>query len=293
MTTTAAREAIPTRLDKHVRDCTGLSHREIKEAFRQGRIEVSSGILRLTDFVFAKDDVWLDDELLGFRRPDQYWMFHKPEGVITAVHDPYGRDCLAPWMGLFGGARVFPVGRLDKATSGLLLFFDDGDLAFAILHPSHHVEKQYRLHFDEPVLQDDPRLAMLLDGVNIGDGRPAAAVGLSWRSETSIDLRLNEGRYRQIRRMCSAARLRLAHLHRFSVGPIQMGVMEPGAVQRLSPADVDRLWVAVGGRQRIKDRRVMALIQYAQRRREHGTPHLRLEAWLRAGGDELLSSSST
>lgn len=274
---------IPRRLDKYIRDSTPLSAQAVREALKGGRITLSGK--RQTsghELVFEEDEVRLDGERLSPRRAQLYAMLHKPLRVTSTARDPDGKADLSRWLGEMPPG-MFPIGRLDRQTSGLLLFTTDGDLADAVLRPDHHTDKVYWLWLDEHVGDDDPRLAALLDGVPVL-GRPArarAAVVLHRTDQmTELLVTLDEGRNRQIRRMCRALDFHLAGLHRRSVGPLELGDLAPGSWRLLSDEEVAALWRATGGWQRVVDRRVEALVRFAEQARSAGAPHPRLEAWL-------------
>ena len=178
---------------------------------------------------------------------------------------------------------MFPVGRLDRQTSGLLLFTTDGDLAHAVLRPEHHTDKTYWLWLDEVVPDDDPRLRALLDGVPVlGQPAHAKAVEVLHRTDqlTELLVTLDEGKNRQIRRMCRALDFHLHALHRKTIGSLALGDLPAGQWRLLRDDEVEALWRAAGGRERVVERRVRALRYHADKCRAAGAPHARLEAWL-------------
>ncbi len=274
---------IPRRLDKYVRDCTPLSVQSVRGVLSAGRVTLSGKPASSEhELVFEEDEVRLDGERLALRREQSHAVLHKPLGVTSTAKDPLGKADLSHWLGEMP-AGMFPIGRLDRQTSGLLLFTTDGDLADAVLRPDHHTDKIYWLWLDEHVGDDDPRLAALIDGVTVL-GRPArakAAVVLH-RTEhvTELLITLDEGRNRQIRRMCRALDFHLAGLHRRSVGPIELGDLASGSWRPLGEVEVAALWHATGGWQRVALRRVRALRGFADEQRRAGSPHARLEAWI-------------
>jgi pseudouridine synthase len=198
------------------------------------------------------------------------------------VHDPDGKSDLSPYLREMPRG-CFPVGRLDRETSGLLLFTSDGDLANAVLRPDHETTKTYWLWLDDVLEPDDPRLARLQAGVE-HDGQLLCAkhVRISARSEyaTELELILTQGKKRQIRHMCRVLDLHLQHLHRSRIGSLSDAGLALGHWRLLSPDEVDALWLAVGGKARLRQRKVLALFRLARAAREAGAPHLRLEAWL-------------
>lgn len=279
---------IPVRLHKYVRDSSGLSRRDVERAWRAGRLRIQ-GMEQtpyLDTLIFEEDVVLLDGVVLRCRKPGQYLVFHKPEGVITTARDPSGRPCLEPWLDRLPEG-VAPVGRLDRATSGLLILTDDGDLSYMLTHPTFQVPKEYHLRIRGQIAPEDARLAQLLAGVDIGDGE-AIALELritGWtRTTTSLRMTIDEGRNRQVRRMCGAVRLPLMHLHRTRVGTLALGAVAAGEWRAMRACEVEGLWGCGNSELGARERRIEALRRQAASRRGAGEPDLRLEAWLRGAG---------
>lgn len=242
------------------------------------------GVIATDELVFEGDVVLLDQRVLSARRADDTLAFHKPLGTISTVRDPSGQEDLSSWL-LSMPEGVFPVGRLDRMTSGLLICTNNGDIAHAILHPSHHVEKRYWLWLDEQLTADDPRLAQLVRGVHVkGCVEVLRAISATIEHRTSdhteLCLCLREGKHRQIRKMCQALGLRLVGLHRQSIGPVRIDGLAAGAWRVLSSEEVSGLWVSAGGRELVQERQVLALRQRAQLARAAQRPISRLEDWL-------------
>jgi 23S rRNA pseudouridine2605 synthase len=184
------------------------------------------------------DAVELDGRTLG-REPLVYWLLHKPRGVVTTVRDPEGRRTvleLVPER----ARRVFPVGRLDRDTEGLLLLTNDGRTAHALLHPSHASEREYRVEVRGRVAAET--LRRLAEGVELEDGRTAPArpgpARYDARDERSrFTLVLHEGRKRQIRRSLEALGHPVLRLVRVRMGPLRLGRLAPGEARELLPAE--------------------------------------------------------
>jgi 23S rRNA pseudouridine2605 synthase len=277
---------IPRRLSKRLADSTTLSHQAILAAIQAGRVCVSGAVADDWDtLVMPEDEVRLDGEVITHRPASVWAMLHKPAGVVSTRHEPTGQPTLAPWLDALGQG-VFPVGRLDAETTGLLLLTDDGDLSYMLLRPHFHVTKEYHLRLRAPLEPEDPRLARLIAGVDIGDGKhPACALSVRLIEPTLVAVELGEGRNRQVRKMSRAVRLGLDQLHRARFGPLELGELASGQTRALSEEEVARLWDAVGGRARSTERAVVALARQAAALREAGTPHLRLESWLEQRAD--------
>jgi 23S rRNA pseudouridine2605 synthase len=168
-------------------------------------------------------------------RPDLvYYLVNKPRGVISTAHDPQGRSTVVDMVPQ--SPRVFPVGRLDSETEGLLLLTNDGDLTHFLTHPSKGVEKEYLVQ-----LRGNPRLAegqlkKLREGVELDDG-PTAPAKVSQRSDMTLSITIHEGRNRQVRRMCEAVGHEVERLVRTRIGPINDSKLRPGAWRELSLAE--------------------------------------------------------
>lgn len=278
---------LPRRLDKFLRDSTAHRLGDVRTAILEGHVRVRADGHWLEQappdrIIFAEDEVLLRGERLAPLDEHVTIAFHKPVAVTTTLKDPRGKRDLSSWHRLMSPG-VFPVGRLDRDTTGLLLFTTDGDLSSAVTRPDHGTDKTYWLWLNETLPADDLRLQQLTTGVVLSDG-PARAKQVVLEREhsdyTELSLVLHEGRNRQIRRMCRALDLRLLHLHRRAIGPLDLTGLEPGEFRTLSPREIDLLWQAVGGREHLRTRKIAALARYATQVRAWGRPHLRLEAWL-------------
>jgi pseudouridine synthase len=190
--------------------------------------------------------VTVDGRPLPRATAPEYYALHKPSGVLTTLSDPRGRPSVGDYLPA-GGARLFPVGRLDGDTSGLLLLTSDGALAHRLMHPRYEVPKTYHLSLARP--PSARQLAALGLGVEFAPGevsRPAQVEVLDRRGEvTVVSLTLGEGRNRQVRRMCEALGLDLLALARVRVGPIELGDQPAGTLRRLTREEVAGLRRAV------------------------------------------------
>ena len=300
--TSLKRAPLPVRLTKFIAQGARLPHKKVERAWWQGRVAVTNAELgahvrpNLQDYVFPEQDVvTLDGELVSPREASAYWLLHKPAGVITTTRDPQRRAALGPWLELLPQG-VFPVGRLDKETSGALMLTDDGDLAHMLLHPRFHVSKRYLLWLSTRRAPVEPRLEALRLGVTIGDGRGEAraeAIEVIGREpgQLIVAMTLREGRNRQIRKMCRAAKVHLDALHRERFGPLHLGALSPGQMVELKASDVEALWEACGGQDVVRRRSIEALRRHARRARDEGRPHDRVERWL-ARHDDLTRQRS-
>ena len=172
-------------------------------------------------------------------------MMNKPRGYVTTVSDEQGRRCV---MDLLEGVeeRVYPVGRLDMNSEGLLLFTNDGSFANDMMHPSRHVTKTYRVTV-RPDVTDEQTVA-LSEGVMIDGKRTAPAVVKVLTKEPGrvvMEIIIHEGRNRQVRKMCETVGLEVARLKRTSVGPLRLGMLKPGAVRDLTSEELKAIRNAV------------------------------------------------
>ncbi len=273
---------VPRRLDKYVRDSTPFGVAAVREAVGAGRVHIDGRTARGDELVFEGDAVCLDGRRVEPRLEQHHAVLHKPLGVTSTVRDPLGQRDLRHWLREMPGG-MFPVGRLDRETSGLLLFTTDGDFATAVLRPEHETPKKYWLWLEESVSADDARLRQLVDGVPTSSGLASAVdVELVQQTEsyTELVVTLTEGKNRQIRKMCFEVGLRLRALHRKSIGSLTLEGLESGRWRRLTRSEVDELYEQLGGRALIRARKVAALERMAASARAEGAAIERLEAWL-------------
>lgn len=188
-----------------------------------------------------RDRVLVHGRPIPGRATLRYFMLHKPVGFLTTLKDPEGRRTVRQLLP--PGPRLFPVGRLDADTSGLLVFTNDGELAHRLMHPRFGVTKLYRVTLKSPPSQE--ALRRLREGVEIEPGQPRAPAEVRVRSarvgRAAIEIRIHEGRYRQVRRMCEVVGLEVRKLHRFGYGPLRLEKLPMGACRALTRVEMSRL----------------------------------------------------
>jgi 23S rRNA pseudouridine2605 synthase len=186
------------------------------------------------------DTVEVDGRIVTLASAPTYLVLNKPAGYVTTMNDPQGRPTVADLVPR-DPAGLFPVGRLDRDTTGLLLFTTDGDLAYRLLHPRFHVEKVYRVSVEGRPSRT--ALDALAAGVQLDDGMTALArvrlIDIGPPAEVEIAIR--EGRKRQVRRMFAAVGHPVIALHRASFGPVILGDLAPGAHRHLGPEEIAAL----------------------------------------------------
>jgi 23S rRNA pseudouridine2605 synthase len=193
-----------------------------------------------------RDAIAVDDEPVRVERARRWLVLHKPRGVVSTLADPEGRPTVADLLA-GAGRRVYPVGRLDVNTTGLLLLTDDGELAARLAHPRHEVPRVYHAKVRGDV--EAAALSRLRRGVRLEDGRTAPArVRVLERlpTKTWLELVVQEGRSHLVRRMCDAVGHPVEKLARVRLGPIALGTLPPGAWRDLSRREAAALAASVG-----------------------------------------------
>jgi 23S rRNA pseudouridine2605 synthase len=213
------------------------SRRVCEDLVAAGRVTVNGVVAQLGRRVDVEHDlVEVDGNHIGVRPDFVYYLLNKPAGVITTALDTHGRDTVVELVP--AEPRVYPVGRLDAETEGLLLLTNDGELAHRVTHPSHGVDKEYLAEVDGVVSQGAMR--RLRDGVELDDG-PTAPAQVSQPSSGVLRLTIHEGRNRQVRRMCEAIGHPVRRLVRVRIGPISDRLLGPGEWRQLTKAEVKAL----------------------------------------------------
>lgn len=231
------------RLQKVIAQAGIASRRKAEELIQEGKVKVNGKIVKeLGTKVTSQDKVEVNNIPLEKEEP-VYFLLYKPTGVISTVTDDKGRKVVTDFFEHVP-ERIFPIGRLDYDTSGLLLMTNDGEFANMLMHPKYKVEKTYVAKVKGPLTGE--KIRMLEKGVMLQDGKtaPARVKILSWdrRKEVAIvQLTIHEGRNRQVRRMFEALDCKVMKLKRESYGFLQLGGLRPGDTRELSPHEVKQL----------------------------------------------------
>ena len=237
------------RLQKFLSESGVASRRKSEELIAEGKVRVNGRVARIGDSIDPiHDTVTVSGKKIArVRQSDlRYIMLHKPRGFVSTMSDEMGRKCVAQLVENVG-ARVYPVGRLDKDSEGLLLFTNDGDFANAMTHPSKEIPKTYRVTV-RPAVTDD-MLTEFAVGIMIDGKRTAPAdVAILSKEENRVVLQiiLREGRNREIRKMCEALGLEVARLKRTQIGTVKLGMLKQGDWRDLSDEEVRKLKLAAG-----------------------------------------------
>lgn len=230
------------RLQKYLADCGVASRRKAEELIQNGAVRVNGQVVPLGTKVDPDTDkVTLHGRRVVQKKSSVYVMLHKPRGYVTTMSDEMGRKCVAE---LVEGveARVYPIGRLDRDSEGLLLMTNDGAFAQMLMHPSRHIGKTYRVTVRPSITEE--QITSLTTGMMIDGYRTAPAqVRIVTREAERVVLEivLYEGRNRQIRKMCEALGLEVARLKRIAIGNVKLGMLKPGDWRMLNEKEVASL----------------------------------------------------
>lgn len=230
------------RLQKIISSAGIMSRRAAEDFIAAGRVTLNGVPARLGDRADAEiDRILVDGKALPSTGEKIYIMLNKPRGYVTTMKDEQGRkNVTALLKGL--SARVYPVGRLDMYSEGLLIMTNDGDFANILMHPSHNFKKTYHTWVKGADIQKS--LALLRSPMEI-DGywiKPAEAELLELLPDGArLAISISEGRNRQVRRMCAKAGLRVTRLLRVSEGPLELGGLKTGLWRKLSPEEVEMI----------------------------------------------------
>lgn len=235
------------RLQKFLAECEVASRRKSEEMIAQKLVRVNGRIASIGDSVDPKRDVvTVNGKKIRKQKELVYVMLHKPRGYISTMSDERGRKCVAELIKDVP-VRVYPIGRLDRESEGMLLFTNDGEFANAMMHPSKHVSKTYRVTV-RPTITDE-QIAALSTGIEI-DGRMTAPATVTVLSKEEgrvvLEIMLFEGRNREIRKMCEALGLEVARLKRTAVGSVKLGMLKQGDWRNLNAQEVRKLFLAAG-----------------------------------------------
>ncbi len=232
------------RLAKYLASAGVASRRATEELIRTGRVSVGGVVVNdPAREVGPSDDVALDGEAVAPAPDRVVFAVNKPLGVVSTARDPQGRPTVVSLVPT--PLRLYPVGRLDIDTTGLILLTNDGELAHRLTHPRFEVEKSYRAVVANAPVRDSV-LRALRAGVELDDGRTAPARVQRLAADT-LELTIHEGRKRQVKRMCEHVGHPVKRLERIRFGPLELGDLRPGTYRELGAAEVERLAAASAG----------------------------------------------
>lgn len=233
---------IKIRLQKHLSSCGVASRRKAEELILAGKVKVNGKIANIGDKVDPKrDKVTLRGKPVISVNEKKYIMLNKPRGFVTTLSDEFGRKNVSDLVKDVG-VKVFPIGRLDRDSEGLLLLTNDGELANNVTHPSKHVNKTYTVTVGGAV--GDEQIEKMINGIVL-DGRKTLPCDIfvtkRLADRTTLNFIIHEGRNRQIRRMCEAVGLKVLRLKRIEIAGVKMGGLKLGAWRELNERELTRL----------------------------------------------------
>ncbi|MBQ8922818.1 MAG: rRNA pseudouridine synthase [Oscillospiraceae bacterium] len=237
------------RIQKILSDAGYCSRRRAEALIEAGKVRCNGRPVKLGDKALPTDLLTVNGEKISIpkKKEFRYIMMNKPRGYVTTLADEQGRRCVTELLqGV--NTRVYPVGRLDRNSEGLLLFTNDGAFANGIMHPSREVSKTYRVTVRPPVSED--QLARMSVGLTLDDGTVTAPANIVTQvtepNRVVLMMTIHEGKKREIRRMCEAVGLEVARLRRVSIGPVKLGMLKPGEWRDLTTEELRALRTAIG-----------------------------------------------
>lgn len=233
-----------TRLDKFLCDSLNMTRKEAKEAVKKGKVTLNGEVVKKPEFKLDADNdqVEFEHQPVMFEQ-FHYLMLHKPQGVVSATKDNHDQTVLDLIHEDFRD-KLFPVGRLDKDTEGLLLLTDDGMLAHELLSPKKHVDKVYFAKVAGRFTQEE--MKRFREGLDIGNGERAKEASLeilkAEEDQSEVLITITEGKFHQVKRMVKAVGSEVLYLKRLSMGPLKLDEeLEIGTYRRLSEAELREL----------------------------------------------------
>ena len=235
------------RLQKYMSEAGIASRRKAEDMIRDGKVRINNRVAQIGDCVDPKKDtVTVSGKRIRKQTNLRYILLNKPRGYVTTTDDDLGRKCVLELVRDVK-ERIYPVGRLDRISEGALILTNDGEFANAMMHPSKHVAKTYRVTVRPEITNE--KVDILSTGIEL-DGRMTAPceVHVLQKEEgrSVLEIILHEGRNRQIRRMCEAVDLEVARLRRIAVGPVKLGMLQTGEWRDLTPTEIEALFNAAG-----------------------------------------------
>lgn len=240
--------AEPVRIQKLLANWGVASRRSVEKLIETGKVKVDGKILREQGLVIDPDnlpEICVDGKPISKPKVKDFsiFVFHKPAGVVSTLSDELDRKTIKDFLPK--GKRLYPIGRLDYDSTGLLLITDHGELTHRLLHPSYKVEKEYIVKIDGSSLTRSER-EQFRSGIFIEDGKTAPCQLRQLRNPQTYAVLIREGKKRQIRRMFEQLNRKVISLHRVRFGPVRIGDLRPGEIKLIQPREKAELLKAVG-----------------------------------------------
>lgn len=228
------------RLNKYIAECGICSRRKADILIESGKVLVNDIVIKDLGVKIddTKDQVKVDGKTISKEDKFVYIMLNKPKGYVTTNSEQFGRKSVLDLIDT--DYRIFPIGRLDMYTEGLLLFTNDGEFANKLMHPKNKVEKTYIANVKENITED--KIEYLRNGVDIGGyiTKPAK-VSIISKDNNEIEIKISEGKNRQVRKMCEAVGLKVINLKRTSIGKLNLGNLKIGKYRYLNKNEIDKI----------------------------------------------------
>jgi len=226
------------RLNKFIANAGICSRRKADEWIQEGRVRVNGGIITNLGIQIdpENDRVEIDEKPIALPRKEIIILFNKPKNCLTTVSDPFHRKTVLDYVSV--PYRIYPVGRLDYDTEGLLLFTNSGELAYRLTHPKYEIDKVYQVTLEKPVTSK--MLLSLEKGVEIAPGSVVSG-RVEKRSSHIIELTIHQGKKRQVKRMLQAVGNRVVALKRIRLGALNLGSLKPGEWRFLDTEEISQL----------------------------------------------------
>jgi len=230
------------RLNKYIAMTGAASRRKADELIAAGKVRIGGKVVKTPGTDVAEGQaVSVDGRELAPAGKKLYYVLNKPKGYITTTADERGRPTVTELMAEVP-ERLFPVGRLDGPTTGLLIMTNDGGFAYRLAHPKHEILKTYRAEVSGPLSKE--KIARLRKGVDIGGYVTAPAyveVMKQGPKTATVEIRIGEGKNRQVRKMFAAVGCRVEELERIAIGGVRLGYLKPGHIRKMKRQEIEML----------------------------------------------------
>ena len=232
------------RLQKYMAACGIASRRASEIMIQEGRVQINGVTVTQLGTIIDETDptliITVDGVTIQPQQKPSYILFYKPQGVVTTANDQFGRTCVLDFF-KDRKERLYPVGRLDYDTEGLLLLTNDGDLTYKMTHPKHELGKTYIAQVAGNITEE--AIQQLRTGIDIDDdGRLTAPAKVTQIDKQILQIVIHEGRNRQVRKMCAKVGCPVVHLKRIAIGPLTMdGLQQPGDFRELTAKELEQI----------------------------------------------------
>ena len=225
------------RVQKLLSNYGYCSRRKAEELIKEGKVKVNNKVISIGDKASEKDKIFVNEKLVKKQR-DVYLAFNKPVGCVTALSDKHHKTIM-DYIKI--KERIFPIGRLDYNTSGLLLLTNDGSFANKVMHPRYEINKSYLVSLDKPI--SESKINQIVKGVKLEDGKTSPA-NVKMRKSNLIEITIHEGKNRIIRRMLKKLGIKITSLERIKIGNLSINKLSPGKYEHLTKAEIGQIFEA-------------------------------------------------